>query len=234
MTLNEKGKGTLYWPPLSKGSLVTNGYQTFLGWQVLHAFPGWRCHNVVHSASPGVKVHQPWRIPLTLSAPLVHLVGHSLSKCTQVWQCFLGTGECMFCTGPLWSTEDLTHFWSIFTLTFTTLCKHSFSAHLLRQVSPQVFSEQSILQKRILQSRPLLEESSYPGSREWQLAFCLPHLLFIGSWPWFSYMSWSDAEQRSRDTTPCPWAASRQRTGQQGRTHRHGSASDTHNEEENW
>lgn len=46
---------------------------------------------MVHSATPGVKVHQPWRGDLTLSAPLIHLTGHTLSKCTQVRNCCLWT-----------------------------------------------------------------------------------------------------------------------------------------------
>lgn len=102
------------------------------------------------------------------------------------------------------------------------MCIH-FSPYLLRQMSTQVSSEQGILQKRILQNRPILKERSYPGSREWDLVCCLPDLLFICSWTWFSYMSWSVTDERWRDTTPCPTAASSQRAVQQGCVPKHGS-----------
>lgn len=79
-------KKVVYQPPLSKSSLITNCDQSFLGREVFHAFPGWRGHNVVYSTPPSIKMNQPWRSDLALSAPLVHLTGDTLSKSTQVWE----------------------------------------------------------------------------------------------------------------------------------------------------
>ncbi len=101
MRLTEMWCTTVFLPPLPKRPLIANGHQSFLCWQVFHPLPSWWCHNVVHSATPGVKVHQLWRSNLTLSAPPVHLIGHSLSERTQVWESCLGTCSYTF----TWSNQ---------------------------------------------------------------------------------------------------------------------------------
>lgn len=91
-------------------------------------------------------------------------------------------------------------------------------------MSLQVSSEQSILEKWVLQRWFFLEERSYPGSGECSLvAFCLQHLLFIRTGTSFSSMGWSDMGLLSKKTRTHFAAASNCTAGEWGRTHQHDS-----------